>query len=194
MGLLNIDVLIKRLKPPHLNKAVRARFLRPVSILHYPRPLVRPHTPAGKGKKRLSRLVDDSILLRFDYFVVILVLVVVMATLWCRGRGRGACWCMFVCVVVVIMISSSCIIGGGLNLRGCVRTFFGLLTNRVVSFRRRRQGQGTQITEPLLLAPPEPPDFVRDLVLGVPNLVFDDVLLVWREFPGAVILVIVRYH
>lgn len=101
---------------------------------------------------------------------------------------------MFVCVVVVIMISSSCIIGGGLNLRGRVRTFFGLLTNRVVSFRRRRQGQGAQITEPLLLAPPEPPDFVRDLVLGVPNLVFDDVLLVWREFPGAVILVIVRYH
>lgn len=72
--------------------------------------------------------------------------------------------------------------------------FFGLLTNRVVSFRRRRQGQGAQVTEPLLLAAPEPPDLVRDLILRVADLVFDDVLLVWREFPGAVILVIVRYH
>lgn len=124
---------------------------------------------------------------------MVLVLVVVMATLWCRGRGRGVCWCVFVGVVVVIMIiSSSCIIDGGLNLRGSVRTFFGLLTNRVVSFRRHRQGQGAQVTEPLLLAAPEPPDFVRDLVLGVPDLVLDNVLLVWREFPGSVILVIAR--
>lgn len=87
----------------------------------------------SRGKKKLSRLVDDSVLLRLDHFVVILVLVMV-ATLRCRGRGWGVCWCVFVCVVVVIMISSSCIIGGGLNLRGGVGTFFGLLANRVVNF------------------------------------------------------------
>lgn len=85
-------------------------------------------------EKRLSRLVDDSVLLRLDHFVVVLILVVV-AILWCRGRGRGMCWCVFVrvVVVVVIMISSSGIIDGGLNLRGGVRTF-GLLTNGVVNF------------------------------------------------------------
>lgn len=100
---------------------------------------------------------------------------------------------MFVCVVVVIMISSSGIIGGGLNLRGGVRTFFGLLTNRVVNFHGRRQRQGAEIAEPLLLAAPKSPDLVCDLVLGVADLVFDDVLLLWREFPRAVILVIIRY-
>lgn len=84
-------------------------------------------------EKQLSRLVDDSVLLRLDHFVVILVLVVV-AILRCRGRGRGVCWCVFVRRAVVIMISSSGIIDGGLNLRGGVRTCFGLLTNGVVNF------------------------------------------------------------
>lgn len=143
-------------------------------------------------EKRLSRLVDDSILLRLDHFVVVLVLVVV-ATLWCRGRGRGVRWCVCMRVVVVFMISSSGIIGGGLNLRGGVRTFFGLLTSGVVNFRGRGQGQDAQVAEPLLLAAPELPDLVRDLVLGVADLVFDDILLLWRKFPGAVILVMIWF-
>lgn len=75
---------------------------------------------------QLSRLVDDSVLLRLDHFVVILVLVV--ATLRCRGRGNGSC------VLVLIIISSSGSIVVGHILRGGVRTFFGLLTNRVVNF------------------------------------------------------------
>lgn len=37
-------------------------------------------------------------------------------------------------VLVVVMISSSDGIVGGLILRGGVRTFFGLLTNRHVNF------------------------------------------------------------
>lgn len=115
----------------------------------------------------------------------------VVATLRCRGRGRGACWCVFVCVVVVI--SSSGIIGGGLNLRVVVRMFFGLLTDRVVNLHWRRPGQGAQLNEPLLLAAPELPDLVRDLVLDIANLILDDVLLLRREFPGAVILATTRH-
>lgn len=96
-------------------------------------------------------------------------------------------------VVVVFMISSSGIIGVGLNLRGGVRTFFGLLTNGVVNFRGRTHGDDAQVAEPLLLAAPELPDLVRDLVLGVADLVFDDILLLRREFPGAVILIVIWY-
>lgn len=88
------------------------------------------------------------------------------------------------------MISSSCIIGGGFILRSEVRTFFGLLTNRGVNFWRRRRGQGAQFRESLLLAALELPDFFGDLILGVADLVFDGIFLLFRELPGAVILII----
>lgn len=95
-------------------------------------------------------------------------------------------------LVLVVMISSSDGIVGGLILRGGVRTFFGLLTNRVVSFCWRRRVQGAQVTEPLLLTAPELPDLVRNLVLGVADLFSDNILLLLREFPGAVVLVVVQ--
>lgn len=83
-------------------------------------------------RKQLSRLVNDSILLRLDHFVVILILVVTI--LRCRDRGRGACWCVCMCVFLMVMISSRGSIPGRLILRGGVRMFFGLLTNHVDIF------------------------------------------------------------
>ena len=84
MRLLNIDVLVKTLKPPvYICSAPLAAprlYLTLSATLLYDRTLI-------NKEKQLSRLVDDSILLRLDHFVVILVLVV--ATLRCRGRGRG---------------------------------------------------------------------------------------------------------
>lgn len=92
------------------------------------------------------------------------------------------------CVGVMIMISSSGNISGGLILRSVVRTFFGLLTNRRINFWWARQGKSAQVPESLLLAALELPDFVRNVILCVADLVLDDVLLLLREFPGAVVL------